>query len=144
MYKALKHGKMPLSNIERNVFKFLKDFHFYLSPFPLQWDDKYEQVFVVHSVNQCWISLISLTLCTLLYASCSGLTAIYMSIKKDVESIEILVQLLIWWSLTTVVFIATVVLRNINELCLAFNKVLQMGIKIIVTFFIVKKMINKS
>lgn len=134
---------MSLTKIERNVFKFLKKFHFYLFPFPIQWDDKYEQVFEIQSVFKCQIPFIILNLCTLFYGICSGLTAIYMSIRKDVAKIDILVQLLIWWSLSTIVFLVTVLGRNVNEMCLAFNKVLQMGTQSYVTFKFLKSIINK-
>lgn len=92
-------------------------------PFPPQRDATNQKVFVAESCLNCWIPFLSFLVCSPLYMLA---TAIYISFQKDIERIEILMQVFICWSLSTAIYIFTLLVMSINEFIKFFNQVLQM------------------
>lgn len=121
---------MGLSNVEKNIFKFLKSFHFYLWPLPVQWDENYTMLHLQKPCVKHWgPSVLSLAI-TFLYAISSGAIAFFINVYRSPKRIEVIILLLVCGGLATVVYVLLVLALHINLAVLAFNHVIQMTVKI--------------
>ncbi len=121
---------MGLDSLEKNVFIYLKSFHFYLYPFPLQWNSEYKQINILKPYSKYWGPPILVLLYTVVYAICALLTSFYISFYLNVERMEVMVQVMICCALGAPVLIIFSLLLNINIFILAFNVILRMAVQI--------------
>lgn len=121
---------MSVSNIEKNVFKCLECFHFYLWPFPVQWNANYTELCISKPLlKYCGPSAFFL-LITMLYALSCFCTACYIHFRYNAERIEVLVLLLICGTLSIVVYGFIYLSLNASEILLTFNGLIRMASEI--------------
>lgn len=121
---------MGLNNVEKSTFQFLKSFHFYLWPFPLQWNANYQQLIIMKPYFKYWVPPIFILFFALLYSLCALFTSFYIRYRYSVERIEIMVQILICCALAAPVLTIFCMLLNVNIFILGFNAILRMAVKI--------------
>lgn len=121
---------MGLNSLEKNVFIFLERFHFYLWCFPIQWDTKYQQIYFANPKFKYWNPPILALAYTFGYGLSGALTALYISFYYVVDRIEVMVLMIVFFTLVIPVLVFTVISLHTKLFILAFNEILLMAVRI--------------
>lgn len=118
---------MGLQRIEVITFDFLRYFHYYLWHFPVQIHSNFQRFYILEPTIKNWAPFLCAATWSFVYFQCTLITAVYIQIKHNTQIIDSLVLLILWYSGSSLIFIATIALYDRKFIVIVVNGVLELA-----------------